>query len=480
MTLLSFFMRPRASRGGYMFLSRKGWKRIAILSFSSAMMAAAAGPGSWYPSPAYAGPPPACPLAAQQDRIIIRFQPDAPHAVRIIANGTGTAEQAALGAATSIPAGTYKVTLSSCDFHFRPDGDTDTQEQWYVILKNASGGDVAQTAAIADIGNQEEWKTGTVNEQLFIGQPVVFGVAFHAAYPAASANEVHPICAAFDPVSSAPDAPTASKVLTLRCASAGGATVTDSVTVNVQSPQQSLPTVDLGANPFFITRGASSILTWSSMDADSCRASGGWSGSRSFSGSETVFPSESTIYAITCVCPGGTVADSKSVTVFPQLQIFAAAVPIASAQTGGTAAATVSKTARNITLNQQDFASTIQVQGNDVIEFRVMVRNTSSQAAAITVRDVFPLDLFYIYQSAKVDGTGVGDSIPTAGGLVISNIGAGQERTVTFRAGVIANAHPLHRSLPAAVRRRSDVWIRARGHAAAVACMAHPAAGRCW
>ena len=50
------------------------------------------------------------------------------------------------------------------------------------------------------------------------------------------------------------------------------------------------PTVTLTAAPTTLTLGQSSMLTWSSSNATACTASGGWSGSESLSGTQSVTP----------------------------------------------------------------------------------------------------------------------------------------------------------------------------------------------
>ena len=75
-----------------------------------------------------------------------------------------------------------------------------------------------------------------------------------------------------------------------------------------------VPGVTLNATPVSISSGGFATLSWSSTDATSCTASGGWSGNRGASGSEaTPALSATTNYSITCVGAGG--SDSATVTV---------------------------------------------------------------------------------------------------------------------------------------------------------------------
>ena len=75
------------------------------------------------------------------------------------------------------------------------------------------------------------------------------------------------------------------------------------------------PTVTLTANPTSIASGASSALTWSSTNADTCAAGGGWSGSENTSGSQTVSPTSTTSYTLTCTGAGGSAGATATVTV---------------------------------------------------------------------------------------------------------------------------------------------------------------------
>jgi hypothetical protein len=85
---------------------------------------------------------------------------------------------------------------------------------------------------------------------------------------------------------------------TITCTGANGTSATDSVTVITQT---TYPTVTLNANPASITSGQQSTLIWSSTNATYCYGSGGgWYGTKSTSGGETVTPYQTTTYTITC------------------------------------------------------------------------------------------------------------------------------------------------------------------------------------
>jgi len=76
------------------------------------------------------------------------------------------------------------------------------------------------------------------------------------------------------------------------------------------------PVVTLTANPDSVASGASSSLTWSAANATDCTASGGWSGARNTSGSETVGPlTADSTFTLTCRGPGGSDAETATVRI---------------------------------------------------------------------------------------------------------------------------------------------------------------------
>jgi len=74
------------------------------------------------------------------------------------------------------------------------------------------------------------------------------------------------------------------------------------------------PTVTLTADPTSTRLGESVTLTWSTINAGTRTASGGWSGSKATSGSEVVTPMQTTSYTLTCTSSNN-ITVSKTVTV---------------------------------------------------------------------------------------------------------------------------------------------------------------------
>ena len=109
---------------------------------------------------------------------------------------------------------------------------------------------------------------------------------------------------------------------TLSWSGAGGS-VSQTATVAVGSLP--VPTVTLSANPAQVAQSGTSVLTWSSQNATSCTASGGWSGAKNLSGTEqTAALAQTTTFSLACTGLGGTGNAATTVTVgggqptFPQ------------------------------------------------------------------------------------------------------------------------------------------------------------------
>lgn len=108
------------------------------------------------------------------------------------------------------------------------------------------------------------------------------------------------------------DGPEVTTTYTINCNGAGGS-ATDSVTITVNQPPQAVePTVNLTANPSRVRRGSTITLTWSTTDANSCTASGDWSGSKETSGSQSLTLHSPATFNLTCNGDGGSSTESVS------------------------------------------------------------------------------------------------------------------------------------------------------------------------
>lgn len=97
---------------------------------------------------------------------------------------------------------------------------------------------------------------------------------------------------------------------TLTCAGGGGSGA-GTATLTVTAPPA--PTVTLSISPASVALGQGATLTWTSSNAQSCTASGGWSGVEATSGSATETPTAagSITYTLTCSAPGAANAASS-------------------------------------------------------------------------------------------------------------------------------------------------------------------------
>lgn len=90
---------------------------------------------------------------------------------------------------------------------------------------------------------------------------------------------------------------------TLSCSGEDGGAVQQ---VTVRIDQGNGAWINLTASPEYVQAGGTSTLRWNATGASDCTASGGWSGTRSASGSFTVGPlNASTTYQLSCDGPNG-------------------------------------------------------------------------------------------------------------------------------------------------------------------------------
>jgi hypothetical protein len=88
---------------------------------------------------------------------------------------------------------------------------------------------------------------------------------------------------------------------------------TSSATTRIQPVA---PTLELSAAPTSVGSGSATVLTWSSANASSCTATGGWSGSKPTSGSQSSGPlNANTAFTLTCSGTGGSISQEAPVTV---------------------------------------------------------------------------------------------------------------------------------------------------------------------
>jgi K319-like protein len=108
----------------------------------------------------------------------------------------------------------------------------------------------------------------------------------------------------------------ASIMVLLALAACGGGGRGNAGSQSNAPPPPSPPTVALSSSTALAVAGSSVTLTWSSTNAPSCTASGGWSGTKAPAGSESVGPLNSnSTYTLSCNGAAGTVSQSVTVSV---------------------------------------------------------------------------------------------------------------------------------------------------------------------
>ena len=94
--------------------------------------------------------------------------------------------------------------------------------------------------------------------------------------------------------------PSATTTYSMTCSGDFG-NVTESVTVAVDAlPVTATPTITIASSPTRLTRGGIITLNWSSTDANTCIASGDWSGTKAVNGSESVVVDGPATFTLAC------------------------------------------------------------------------------------------------------------------------------------------------------------------------------------
>lgn len=148
------------------------------------------------------------------------------------------------------------------------------------------------------------------------------------------------------------------------------------------------PTVTFSADPALIGQGGSSTLSWSGTNVTVCSASGGWSGARPASGSESVNPAATATYALACEAAAGQV----TVTVDAQAPSVTLTAP-----SGGTIVSGIVTLSASATddqgLNRVDFYEDSVLVGSDNTPPFGASWNTGGESAATHSLSARALDL---------------------------------------------------------------------------------------
>ncbi|MDP3703058.1 MAG: Ig-like domain-containing protein [Candidatus Omnitrophota bacterium] len=104
------------------------------------------------------------------------------------------------------------------------------------------------------------------------------------------------------------------------------------------------PSLTLSAVPLLVALGGASTLSWSASNVTTCSASGGWSGDRPASGSESVSPAATTTFTLTCAGSSSSVAQSVTVAVDLQAPSVSLTAPADGATVSGNVTVSASAT----------------------------------------------------------------------------------------------------------------------------------------
>jgi len=179
--------------------------------------------------------------------------------------------------------------------------------------------------------------------------------------------------------------------------------------------------VSLKANGFdgqtTVPYSSSVTLSWNSSNANSCTASGDWSGSKNLSGSELISSLVSPKnFTITCTGPAGSASDSVYVSVGTQ---------------PASATITVNKRVRNVS-NGTDYSESVYADPGEMISFSIEIIAGNQALDNLIVKDALPDKLTYRQNSLKIDNVLVSGDIFS--GLSIGSLSANQKKTITFEA----------------------------------------------
>lgn len=190
--------------------------------------------------------------------------------------------------------------------------------------------------------------------------------------------------------------------------------------------------VDLKANgndgTVYVNQGNSVILSWNSNNANYCIATGNWSGIRSTSGSEVVYPSYSSNYRLECIGNNSSSVDEVYVSTNNYPYYTYQPYPYNSFN--------VNLTAKNVSTNGVESDITYARVG-ETVEFIIRVnQNSNVSASNVIIQDILPSGFRYLNGSTTKDDRyffNNADEI-TRNGISIGSLGANETSVITFRA----------------------------------------------
>jgi hypothetical protein len=186
------------------------------------------------------------------------------------------------------------------------------------------------------------------------------------------------------------------------------------------------PSIDFKANglntPVTVPYNTYVTLSWTATNADSCDASGDWSGTKSTSGAESMgYLTSSKTYFLNC--------RSSSGSAIAQM-----VVNIIGSSTSPTL--TISKLARNIA-DATSYSDLIFADPSEMISFLIQITAGDSLVQNIIIKDTLPSNVVYL-GNLKIDNILYTGNITF--GLNIGDLSANQTKTITFDAAVAGPA----------------------------------------
>ena len=154
------------------------------------------------------------------------------------------------------------------------------------------------------------------------------------------------------------------------------------------------PTLTFSASPTSVSSGGSATLSWSSTNATSCLASGGWSGTKDVSGYQHVSNlTATTTFTLTCSGAGGSATKSATVTVTAATFDFSLSLSSSSGSVsqGGSVNTTAtitltSGTAQSVTLSTSGLPVGVSISfslgvNNPTYASSIIITSTSASSA---------------------------------------------------------------------------------------------------
>lgn len=302
----------------------------------------------------------------------------------------------------------------------------------YTITATGSGGAATDAITIIAVDPPPVVDIAADPEQIKPGQTSLLTWTSENADSCA----IEPGIGAVGPEGSIEVSPTETTTYTITASGSGGST-SNTVTVSVYP----LPIVTISADPAYIQPGGDSTLVWTSSDADSCIIEPGI-GSVALSGTTDVSPSGTTTYTITAQGPGGSTAESVTVSVIDPPTVSISAEP-QTVYTGDTC--TLSWTSANADacviepgIGTVELTGTMEVIPTETNTYTITATNPIGSATdAVTVNYIYsPIQLSI---TSPGDGDGISYPYTLVRGTVSDASGA-DEIGITVN-GIIALVH---------------------------------------